>query len=116
VSAGKTYWISGAIGEKENEQVEVAPYAAIAGTSGKRPDTNDVFWMSDRGLVVGTQDGQVDNVQEKNVAISPAAAGASVFREDQGTKQVVTSMFDVRPSTTAARTFMDAEVIHQQPA
>jgi hypothetical protein len=49
--------------------------------------------MSERGMTVGAPGGQVENVQEKNVAVDPALAGASLYREQDGMRQMIASVF-----------------------
>jgi hypothetical protein len=70
--------------------------------------------MSERGMVMGTQDGQVANLQEKNVAVDPAIVGASLFREQDGMKQMVSSLFSPQSTVIAARSFMDAEIVRKE--
>ena len=90
------------------------PYKAVIGTSGQVPNSNNVFWMSERGMVVGTQNGEVSNMQENKVAVEPALVGASLFREQDGMKQMVASLFGPQQTVMAARSYMDAEVIRKE--
>ena len=112
VSADQTYWVAGGI--EAAELNPVLPYRAVLGTSGPVPNTNSVWWMSERGTILGTQDGQVQNLQEKNVAVDPAIVGASLFREQDGMKQMVSSLFSPQSTVISARSFMDAEVVRKE--
>ena len=112
LSADQTYWIPGDVAQAE--LLPVLPYRAVLGTSGPVPNTNSVWWMSERGTILGTQDGQVQNLQEKNVAVDPALVGASLFREQDGMKQMVSSLFSPQSTVISARSFMDAEIVRKE--
>ena len=112
VSADQTYWVAG--DPEKAELNPVLPYRAVLGTSGPVPNTNSVWWMSERGTILGTQDGQVENLQEKNVAVDPAIVGASLFREQDGMKQMVSSLFSPQSTVISASSFMDAEIVRKE--
>lgn len=112
VSADQTYWVDGEISEADLNPV--LPYKAIAGTSAVVPNQNAVWWMSERGAVLGTQDGQVQNLQEKNVAVDPGVVGASLFREQDGMKQMISTMFGPQSTVMSASSFMEAEIIRKE--
>lgn len=112
LSADQTYWIDGNLPQADLNPV--LPYKAVLGTSGPVPNTNSVWWMSERGTILGTQDGQVQNLQEKNVAVDPAVVGASLFREQDGMKQMVSSLFSPQSTVIAASSFMDAEIVRKE--
>lgn len=112
VSADQTYWIDGSVLTADLNPV--LPYRAVFGTSGPVPNKNECFWYSERGVVVGDQDGKVKNLQEATVATSAAVAGASMFHEHNGLKQMVASLFGPQQTVTAASSFMDAEVIRKE--
>lgn len=112
ISAEQTCWVDGNLPEADLNPV--LPYRAVIGTSGQVPNSNNVFWMSERGMVVGTQNGEVSNMQEDKVAVDPALVGASLFREQDGMKQMVASLFSPQQTVMAARSYMDAEVIRKE--
>lgn len=112
VSAGKTYWIPGDVAS--GELIEVLPYGATPGASGETPDGESVWWMSERGLVIGDRSGAVKNVQERNVAVDSAVVGAAMFREQDGMKQVVASLFSPESTGLSARSYMDAEIVRKE--
>lgn len=113
VVADKTYWLGGDVAGAETILSERLPYGACFGTSGQLGDNKGAFWMSTRGLVVGAPDGTAKNVQEENIAVTPARYGATMFREEDGSKQLVSSTYHPTQTVTATKTFMDAEVINQ---
>ena len=105
-----TYFFAGDIADTAAEKV--LPYGAVPNTGGVSPDRLKCWWMSVRGMVQATEQG-ASNIQEQNVAVNPAAAGASFYREQNGLKQVVTSLFGTEASGASAYTFMDAEIIRK---
>lgn len=112
ISADQTYWVDGEVSEADLNPV--LPYKAVAGTSGPVPNQNAVWWMSERGMVLGTADGQVQNLQEKHVAVDPGVVGASLFREQDGMKQMISTMFGPESSAMAAGSYMQAEIVRKE--
>ncbi len=110
ISADKTYWLDTAT----YVLTPVLPYRAVAGSGNVRRDAEEVWWMSERGIVRGDKAGNVENMQEENVAVSPAQFGASMMREEDGEKQLVVSSFGSQTTVTASRTWMEAEVIRKE--
>lgn len=110
ICADKTYWLA----DFEAGSIQqVLPYGGIAGTGGRSPTGNEVFWQSPRGLVVGDKNMSVKNVQEEALMFSPASSGASLFREKDGMTHIVTSRAGAQPVTSAASSYADAEVVRQ---
>ncbi|QEL64779.1 hypothetical protein OTERR_13030 [Oryzomicrobium terrae] len=94
VAAGDTtWWLQGA-DIAQAEMMPVLPYGAVLGTGCTMPNSNDVWWYSPRGMVIGSQDGLAKNVQEANVITGGAGYGASVVREQGGMRTLITSVFD----------------------
>jgi len=114
VSADQTYWIAG--DPTVAELNPVLPYRAVRGTSGPVPNENSCYWLSERGIIVGTQTGEVKNLQEGVIATGNADSGAGLFREQNGIKQIVTPVSGPQDSIMAARSWMDAEVIRKETA
>lgn len=113
VVADRSYWLAGRDIDKA-EVVEKLPYGAVEGTGGRSPTDRSVWWYSARGLVVGTPSGELKKLQEEHVAVDTAAAGATLFRESDGMRQVVASLRGAEPSHAAATSYMDAEVIRKE--
>jgi hypothetical protein len=88
-------------------------YGAIYGTSQVLPRTQDAIWYSAKGVVMGTKDGQAENLQEKNVAADSGTSGASLIREQDGIRQMVVSVRDPNVSPLAATSFLEMEVIRK---
>lgn len=108
--ADKTYWIADFF---DGTPQEMLPYGGIARTSGRSPDETKVFWQSPRGLVVADKNASVQNMQEAALELAPAAAGASLYREQDGMHHIISTRFGVETSVAVATSFMDAEVIRK---
>lgn len=111
VVAEQAYFLPGDI--TSTSPVVVLPYGAVAGTGGHSRDSNTAWWMSQRGMVTGNAAGEVKNLQEDQVAVDPAPVGASLFRESNGLKQILSSMFNPEISGAAARSYMEAEIVRK---
>lgn len=112
VSADQTYWLAGDMATAS--LAPILPYKAVFGTDSEIPNSNNVWWMSQRGMVVGSPGGQVENVQEKFVAVDAATAGASLYREQDGMRQMLSSLFGTQTNVMAASSYMEFEVIRKE--
>ena len=123
-TADATYRLSDDPSKSELETL--LPYGAIPGTSGMSPDRAVCWWMSHRGLVRAGAEGQrsgdnltplggevITNLQEEAIAMTKFRSGAAMFREQDGMKQVVSSLFDSETAGAAAYSYFDAEIIRK---
>jgi hypothetical protein len=108
----KTYFLGGTEPKEFIVQTQLN-YGAIANTSLEVPNTNDVMWMSQRGLCMGDQDGQVVNLQEQHVAVNPGTTGAAIIREHDGLKQYVATYAPSGTTKIASTDWMEFEVIRK---
>ena len=85
VAADKTYWI-GEIGTDQMVRRPVFDYGAIPGTSGviKRDEGDQVFWLSERGLIIADASGAATNVQEANQALDLSGRGFAAYSKATG--------------------------------
>lgn len=113
-TADKTYWLSGLDVDQVERAVELLPYGAVEGSAAHLENSNDIAWFSSRGLVIGTQDGQVKNMQEENVAVGAAQAGATLYREQDGMRQLVAAVSGAQESRAAANSYMTMEVVRKE--
>lgn len=113
VVADQTYWLAGT-DIAEAEVVPVLPYGAVEGTGGRTPKDNTVWWFSQRGAVVGDESGKVTNLQEETVSVEQAQAGATLYREQDGMRQLVSSLRGGDTSAAAAASWASAEVIRKE--
>lgn len=92
VCADKTYWLAG--GLLDTAPAVTLPYGGLQGSGGSVPTpdgqgTQQAFWLSPRGLVIGTPDGSASNVQEHALKFGNARAGATLFREQNGAHHII---------------------------
>ena len=112
VVADKTYWFEGDLAAAS--MAEKLPYGAAPHSGGSGPtDSNTVFWISTRGLVFGGADGSVRNAQEKQLALAGGAAGATLYREQEGLTHILTAVRDPMKTTAAASSYFDAEIVRK---
>lgn len=112
VAADKTRWYQGDIAQAPVR--DVLPYGAVPLSGGNDPTSPDTcFWVSERGLVFGSADGSVKNVQEEQLALAGGTAGAAVYRERDGQRHVITSVQDPARSGAGFDFRIDAEIIRK---
>ena len=92
---------------------QVAAYGGVYGTGKKVPNSGDVCWQSQTGMVVGGADGQLRNLVDTLVAPGTASSGASIIREQDGMRQFIVKMDNPEVSRFAAQDFMDFEVVRK---
>lgn len=80
IVADKTYWLTG-LGTDQMDLMPMLPYGAVKHTSEYLPTQKQVFWLSERGVVVGDEQGQVKNIQEESLLLSLAGEGAALYIE-----------------------------------
>lgn len=110
-TSNSAFWLAGDLVDAQVDQK--LPYGAIPGSDSAIPNSNSVMWTSPRGLVRGDTDGTVENLQEKNVTVADGRVGATLFRELDGMKKAVSSVFNVTPSLAGASSYMSAEVVRK---
>jgi len=107
VSSGdRTYWLGGNDPGTFSQKI-VDPYGAIPGTGISVPakvfgleeiQGNVAYWINDNGVaVLGLPGGQITKIRADQIAAPIARSGASMFRERNGIKQVVTSLSETAP-------------------
>lgn len=112
VVADKTYFYAGG-GPEDFTPRMMLEYGAVPRTAVRVPKGNDVTWYSTRGVVLATAGGEIKNLQEPNVAPDVGSYGASLYREENGIKQMVVSVVNPSISPMAARDWMDMEVVRR---
>lgn len=114
VCADRTYWLAG--GLLDTAPAVVLPYGGLQGSSGavRTPDgqgTQQAFWLSPRGLVIGTPDGSATNVQESALKFGKARAGATLFREQDGANHILCARQEPARPVGAAQASFAVETI-----
>lgn len=109
VSSDCVYYIPGALPAKETRQVHPVP--ALAGSFGAFPFSQDIFFVTPQGVMIGTQEGEVRLVHWDAYATELQGSANTVFRERDGMRQII-AVINQTPSLFpgASETFMDAEV------
>lgn len=111
VVADQTYWLAGDL--DNTSAPPILPYGAVAGTGGYDETTKTVFWLSDRGLVVADGAGGAKNVQEDTLALAGGTRGAALYREQNGSRHIVTSRSGAEPARGVSRGWKAAEIIRK---
>jgi hypothetical protein len=113
VVADKTYFYEGG-GTDDFKVLKTLDYGAVPGTSVRLPHGEGVAWQSERGLIVASETGKSENMQESLVTPIPAESGASLLREKDGLRQIITALRPPMGSNQLGVTsFMEAEVIRK---
>lgn len=108
--AEKTWLLPDLVG---SQLQDLLPYGGIAGSGGRAPDSETVFWNTPRGLVVAGPDGSVRNVQEDALRFSEAVSSATLYREQDGMAHIVATRAGAQPTRAGATSFAEAEVIRK---
>lgn len=112
IVADKTYFYAGT-GPEDFLPQTMLDYGAVFGTSQRVPNSDDVLWYSERGVVKGSADGQIENLQEKHVAAENGSSGAAHVRESDGVRQFIASIRNTQVSPLAAQSFLEMEVVRK---
>lgn len=110
IVADKTYWINDLFTDTLQAML---PYGGVLGSSIRSPDEQTAYWSSVRGLIQADKNAAVKNLQEAALDVAPARTGATLYRERDGTRHVVSTRFGVEPSVAVATSYMEAEVIRK---
>lgn len=88
----------------------VLPYKAVEGASCNVPNSHDVMWLSERGIVRGGAGGQVANLTEDQIAMDQTDRAALGVLEIDGFKGVMAIMRESRLSPLASDDYVESEV------
>lgn len=88
ISADRTYFIA-EIGTAEPEVKPVLEYKAIEGAAMHVPKSDDVLWLSERGVVQGKPGGVVENLTESQIAMDKYTRAAMGLHERDGHRALV---------------------------
>lgn len=108
ISADYTYFIAG--GQPKSAELKpLLPYKAIEGAACDVPNSNDVMWMSERGLVYGRASGAAENVTEEQMAMDYATRACLGVMELNGSKHALAVAKHSTASLLQADDFTTAE-------
>lgn len=105
----ETHWISGSKPE-EWQRTTVIPYGAVPGTLCRMENSMEAAWMSDKGMVIAGNGGQIKNIQADRVAIAGAQRGAMLNRLQDGYSQLLSSCYNGMSSGAKCSDYAIAEV------
>lgn len=109
----QTYYLSGA-NPHAAQLIDLLPYGAVEGTAVFSDTDESVAWYSDKGAVVGTPDGKVKNMQEDNVSVDGGSSGASLIRNEDGMRQLISSVFGTQAALGVAGSWMEMEAVRKE--
>lgn len=107
----RTYWFGGADPTKQPRQIAYG-YGAVRGSSvivpgnvfGLQTTMPVAYWIAANGVaLLGLPGGQIVPLRERQVVAPAASRGASLFREADGIRQVITALSDAQPQGLAVR-------------
>ena len=111
VVTDRTFWFGGDV--RDTSQVPVLPYGAVPATDVADDRRRVVYWRSTKGLVMGAEDGSVTNIQEEAVFTASGERGATLLRESGGMRKLVSAVSGQEPTSLAAASFMEAEIVRK---
>ena len=109
IVADQTYFLSGDPSNQGTLRAR-APKRAVPGTLVESPNGKTAIWFSEDGIVTTGEEGALSFVQQNHVEVFPATAGASLFREQDGQRQVVSSTKGAGASVAQASTWFNATI------
>jgi len=110
VVADKTYFIEG--GFPAQTVRAVLPYGGPSQQAGYRPD-GGAHWMSTRGIMACSKDGEITNLQDKHIAIEVSGAAATLMREADGTRAIVAALTEQGSFAAGIGTWAQARIIRK---
>lgn len=97
VVADKTYYVAGGFPAKAVSAV--LDYGAPDQQAGHRYD-GGAHWMSTRGVVSVSKEGELSNLQEQRIALRAVGSASTLYREADGAQVIVAALSE--PSSTGA--------------
>lgn len=116
ISSSDTRFVAG-IGSANVRNELKFPYKAIEGESVRVPDSKDVMWLSERGLVRAGPGGGVKNLTEDQLAIDRGHTRVAMgVHEFNGHKAVVAIMKGSEPNPLVSTDYIAAEALRRAEA
>jgi hypothetical protein len=109
IAADKTYFWGGP--DSLDPLRTVGEYTGVRNSVSYLPTTSDAIWLSSRGMVHGTLDGQVTLLTDGRLATKYAGHGSTLYRESAGIKQFIGTATETSPTALVAMDYMDAVII-----
>lgn len=110
LAADKTYFLSGS-GGADFDQMDIFDEGAAKYSASNIPNAKDILWYSKRGIMLGSEGGQIVNLQDGRVRPDPVETGVTLYREQDSITQVLGVGKDAPyRSALAAADYWDAEI------
>lgn len=107
-SAVDTRFVTG-LGAGELGNRPVFPYRAIEGSAMSLPNSKDVMWLSERGVIRAGAGGQARNITESQVVMTRYTRAAMGIFEYNGHKAAIAVTQGGTPSPEVAKDYIEAE-------
>jgi hypothetical protein len=107
-SGDKTYWIDG-IDTANLQQDVILPYGGVYDTGIDIPNFDAVAWFSDRGVVMGGENGRTFNIMDDRVAVGRYGFGTMTWKEHQGLRLFVANLWDGELNAYSAADYVQLE-------
>lgn len=91
VAADRTYLMPGS-NPRQMGLAERLPYGAFKGSLVRDERREVMYWLSPKGLMMATYDGQIRNLSEGRIVLRGGSQSATLLREQNGLRQVIGSI------------------------
>lgn len=107
IGADQLYFMAG-IGTQDVAQIDTMPYRAIEGAVCNVPDSEDIFFISDRGFVRATRSGEVLNLTEPNVVFDFYTRGSLSYTSYDGHKAIIAIFKNGKQNPAVAKDYLES--------
>lgn len=112
VSADHTYFIEN-VGTDQARLVDLFDYKAIEGAAMHLPDSDEVMWLSERGLMKGSTGGKAVNMTERQIAMEGYTRAAMGLLERDGHRSVMVVGESANPTALLSTDWVADEVARE---
>jgi len=111
VMAGQTYFIAGGF---PAQSVRAAlDYGAPYQQAGYRYD-GGAHWMSERGVVSASKEGELANLQEQRVALRATGSASTLYREADGAQTIIAALSDPSNMGAGIGSYAQARIVKKE--
>lgn len=113
ICAGETYFISNAGVKDQDGKTTIFGFGAFAESLSTIPTTKEPIWMTERGAVIGKEDGGAQLLAAGRLEPGKMINVASMVREQNSIRQFVAVGNKTDASTVEAGSYAEAEIIRR---
>lgn len=107
VAADILYFLPNAGSEEQISQVQTLPYRVVEGAWCSLPDSQDIMFFTNRGLVRATTDGKVMNISENQLAVANYERGSMAVVSYNGHQAVMVFLRGrIKPNPLVAKDYL----------